>query len=119
MLVFKAQDLIPVIQDAIEYNCEILLVKDHGIYFMAQQGEKTPDGSTRHIAYAQGCHPDVDEFDDWWELCREELGGDDFVEYFPHDSPFFNDVITHGYDLNLIATHEHFNFQTTKLVDAN
>lgn len=34
------------------------------------------------MAYAVGCNPDVDAFDDWWELARAEFGGDDFGEFF-------------------------------------
>ncbi len=58
-------------------------VKDHGVYFLAERGERTPEGRQKLLAYAIGCNPDIDPFDDWWERARAELGGDDFAEVRP------------------------------------
>ena len=59
------------------------------MYFLAERGERRPDGRVKLLAYAVGCNPDTDPFDDWWELARAELGGDDFGEFFdPKDASF-------------------------------
>ena len=59
------------------------------MYFLAECGERRPDGRQKTIAYAAGCNPDVDAFDDWWELARAEFGGDDFGEFFdPQEGVF-------------------------------
>ncbi|MDQ9130394.1 DUF3085 domain-containing protein [Serratia fonticola] len=76
MLVITAHELAPVLQEAKDNQCDVLLVKDHGIYAMARKG-KMADGK-RRVAYAQGCDPEKDP--DWYDRCREEAGGDDFGE---------------------------------------
>ncbi|WP_373422432.1 DUF3085 domain-containing protein [Pseudomonas simiae] len=53
------------------------MVKDHGVYWLAEQGERQAGGRQKLIAYAVGCNAGVDAFDDWWALARNELGGDD------------------------------------------
>lgn len=68
--------------EAVVNQCRIILVKDQGVYFLAERGERRPDGRQQAVAYAIGCNPDVDAFDDWWELGRAEFGGDDFAEFF-------------------------------------
>lgn len=76
MLVITAHELIPVLQEAKDNQCDVLLVKDHGIYAMSDQG--VLENGKRRVAYAQGCDPDKDP--DWHDRCREEAGGDDFGE---------------------------------------
>ena len=44
---------------------KVRLVGDDGVYFMS--GGKV-DPNDNPIAYAEGCNPKVDEFDDWWAL---------------------------------------------------
>lgn len=39
-------------------QCRAILVKDHGVYFLAERGERRPDGRQKTIAYAAGCNPD-------------------------------------------------------------
>ena len=46
------------------------------MYFLAERGERRPDGRQALLAYAVGCNPDTDPFDDWWHLAGRELGGD-------------------------------------------
>ena len=61
-------------------------------------------GSKKLLAYAVGCDPDIDPFDDWWELARTELGGDDFGEFLdPHDTVFTR-ILNSEDDLELSAT---------------
>src|SRR5690606_37087165 len=69
-LLFKGSDLRPVLAEAIANQCRVILVKDQGVYWLAEHGECRPDGRQKLIAYAIGCNPDVDPFDDWWELAR-------------------------------------------------
>ena len=57
------------------------------------------------------CNPDVDAFDDWWELARAEFGGDDFGEFFdPHDGVFVLILNGEG-DLEVSATVTHLSLQ--------
>ena len=79
---FKGSDLRPVLAEAVANQCRVVLAKDQGVYFLAEQGERRPDGRVKLLAYAVGCNPDTDPFDGWWELARAELGGDDFGEFF-------------------------------------
>jgi hypothetical protein len=46
--------------------------------------EETAANNT-HCAYAEGCDPNVGEFDDWYGTSRDLVGGDDFVETLPID----------------------------------
>lgn len=86
---FNGADLRPVLTEARANKCRVALVKDHGVYFL--------------LAYAIGCNPDVDPFDDWWELSRSELGGDDFAEYFALQGVFAH-ILNNEDDLELSAT---------------
>jgi hypothetical protein len=61
----------------------LLFVHDQGVYLMSNGMPRT-DPNT--VAYAEGCNPGVGEFDDWYGMSRELVGGDDFVEILPiHD----------------------------------
>lgn len=89
MLLFKGNDLRPVLAEAIANKCRVILAKDDGVYFMSEKCERTSEGKPKHISYAVGCNPTTDEFDDWWQLASSELGGDDFGEHFdPLESVF-------------------------------
>ncbi|WP_308142549.1 DUF3085 domain-containing protein [Burkholderia pseudomallei] len=107
MLRFTATDLRPVLLEARERQCSVFLVKDHGVYFMAEHGEADPSGHRRHIAYALECNPNRDAFDTWYDRARDELGGDDFAEHFDANNPLFVRVINEGYDLTVRATSSH------------
>lgn len=107
MLRFTATDLRPVLLEARERQCSVLLVKDHGVYFMAERGEADPSGHRRHIAYALECDPNKHAFDVWYDRAHAELGGDDFAEQFDIDNPLFLRTINDGYDLTIRATTSH------------
>lgn len=67
----------------------LCLVHDHGVYLMSPgiphlEREDKPESS--FVAYAAGCNPDKQEFDDWWETSRILVGGDDFSEELPIDT---------------------------------
>lgn len=101
---FKGADLRPVLSEAEANKCRVVLVKDHGVYFLAERGERTPEGRQKLLAYAIGCNPDIDPFDDWWERARTELGGDDFAEHFELRDSEFARILSSEDDLELSAT---------------
>lgn len=104
-LLFKTQDLGPVVAEACATNTRLVLAKDHGVYIFAQGGAVT-DGAREHIAYAVGCNPYVDAFDDWWDRARAELGGDDCGEYFAADGELFDAIRRGTHHLEIKASRE-------------
>ena len=101
---FKGADLRPVLAEAIANQCRVILAKDQGTYFLSERGERTATGHHKLLAYAVGCNPDVDPFDDWWELVRAELGGDDFGEFFDPKEGVFLRILESDDDLELSAS---------------
>ena len=108
---FKGSDLRPVLTEAIANQCRVVLVKDHGVYVLAERGERCPDGRQKLLAYAVGCNPDTDPFDDWWHLANRELGGDDFAEYFDATDGVFTRILHTADDLMLSATATHLSLE--------
>jgi hypothetical protein len=114
MLRFRGADLRPVLVEAKANNCRVILVKDQGVYFMSDKGERDEKGRHKLLAFAVGCNPDVDGFDDWWELGRQELGGDDFGEYFDINDPLFAALLANGDDLVVQATETELTLEAVK-----
>ncbi|MGV8399249.1 DUF3085 domain-containing protein [Pseudomonas aeruginosa] len=108
MLRFREATLLPVLKEAQANQCQVILVKDHGVYFMSQVGDNDESGSRKLIAYADGCNPAVDDFEVWYERAIQELGGDDFGEHFDIADKIFQRVLVGGCDLNIKATPTHF-----------
>ena len=108
---FKGSDLRPVLAEAVANQCRVVLAKDQGVYFLAEQGERRPDGRVKLLAYAVGCNPDTDPFDDWWELARTELGGDDLGEFFDPKEGVFARILHGTDDLMLSATTTHLSLE--------
>lgn len=109
---FKGIDLRPVLAEAVVNRCRVVQVKDQGVYFLAERREHQPGGRQKLIAYAVGCNPDVDAFDDLWELARAEFGGDDLGEFFdPHDDAFALILSGKG-DLEASATAKHLSLRS-------
>ncbi|USR37580.1 DUF3085 domain-containing protein [Ectopseudomonas hydrolytica] len=108
---FKGADLRPVLAEAVANQCRVILVKDQGVYFLAERGERRPDGRQTLLAFAVGCNPDIDPFDDWWELARTELGGDDFGEDFDPKDKVFGHILNSEDDLELSATATHLSLK--------
>lgn len=104
---FKGTELRPVLLEAVVNQCRVVLVKDQGVYFLAERGERRPDGRQKLIAYAIGCNPDVDAFDDWWELARAEFGGGDIGEFFDPRDGVFALILHSANDLEVSATTTH------------
>ena len=92
-VMFHAAELAPVILEAHRNQCPLLLVKDNGLYFMAEKGELNPDTGRRLVAYAEGFDPDKADFDDWYDTLRDICGGDDFAETIESDTPLMNLVL--------------------------
>jgi len=63
----------------------LLFVHDQGVYLMSNGEPRllTEGDASNHVIYAKGCDPSVGEFDDWYGMSRELVGGDDFVEILP------------------------------------
>ena len=68
MLRFVGNDLRLVLAEAKANRCRVILVKDHGVYIMSEIGVSNEQGQRKLLAYAVGCNPDKDDFDQWWEL---------------------------------------------------
>lgn len=112
MLKFKNSDLRCVLEEAKANGCKVLLVKDHGVYMMSATGEKDDHGTHKRLAYAIGCNPNVDDFDDWWDTAKREFGGDDFVERFDVTDTVFGAVLNGSDDLLVSATATHIQLET-------
>ncbi|EBO7535878.1 hypothetical protein GG892_17765 [Salmonella enterica] len=104
MLIFNAKALKPVLLEARQNHCGVMLVKDNGIYIMSETGELTPRG--RKVAYAKGCHPEKD--DNWWETARTEVGGDDFGEPLDLTESMITRILTEGKPLCITASDDTF-----------
>ncbi|WJV27622.1 DUF3085 domain-containing protein [Pseudomonas chlororaphis] len=104
MLRFRGATLLPVLKEAQSNKCQVILVKDEGVYFMSQIGEKDHTGRHKLLCYADGCNPETESFDDWWELSRQECGGDDFGEFFDLSDDIFQHLLKGGNDLFVIVT---------------
>jgi hypothetical protein len=118
-VLFKGTELRPVLAEAVANQCRVILVKDQGVYFLAERGERRLDGRQKLIAYAVGCNPDVDPFDDWWELARIEFGGDDFGEYLDPQESVFARILHSEDDLGVSATATHLSLQAVTPTTAN
>lgn len=108
---FKGTDLRPVLAEAVANQSRVVLAKDQGVYFLAEHAERRPDGRVKLLAYAVGCNPDTDPFDDWWNLARIELDGDDFGEFFDPNEGAFARILHGTDDLMLSATATHLSLE--------
>lgn len=71
-LEFKAEDFIPVMEEAISNNGSIALIKDEGIYFVAELPTQSDTNELiPKVAFAKGCNPQTDA--DWAKNC-DRLG---------------------------------------------
>ncbi|MDA8520431.1 DUF3085 domain-containing protein [Acidovorax sp. NCPPB 4044] len=116
---FRGADLRPVLTEALAQRCKLVLVKDQGVYWLAEHGERCADGRQKLLAYAIGCHPDVDDFDTWWNLAHGELGGDDFAEFFDPGHAVFKQVLHGEFDLWLSATDQLLSVRVVPSTDSH
>lgn len=83
----------------------LFFVHDSGVYLMSNgnPGDVLKEDVGVYVAYADGCNPNIGEFDDWYNASRELVGGDDFAEIL---------VIKPGWE-KACDTHEEFHVQVT------
>ncbi|EBP4342197.1 DUF3085 domain-containing protein [Salmonella enterica] len=111
-VIFKAETLIPVIQEAMNNKCAVFIVKDHGLYMMSEQGEFDQNtGKRLTLSYAEGFNPDLIGFDDWYYELKEVCGGDDFCETLPVTDSVLQEVIRHNADLKISFTPTQFRYR--------
>lgn len=99
MLHFNPVELRPVVEETLANQCELLLVKDQGIYLMSAEGEWRKDGHIKYLVYADGCHPEKDE--DWYDTACEFAGGDDFCEHLKLDAKAAERILSEGNQLRI------------------
>ena len=72
ILKFKKNEVLKVINGMRHQQAKLMLIGSDGVYIT--------DSHRAEQAFAEGCNPEKDEFDGWWELKRKTWGGDDGVE---------------------------------------
>ncbi|CAI1201167.1 Protein of uncharacterised function (DUF3085) [Serratia quinivorans] len=101
---FKGKKTLDVITHAREQGCDLLLVKDEGVYLMAAARAN----GKRLLAYAEGLDPTTrdsgDVFDDACRLC----GGDDFMERIPSGDSTFDHLLEKQGHLEFLITPTEF-----------
>ncbi|OVZ88303.1 hypothetical protein CBW54_09645 [Yersinia kristensenii] len=100
MLKFTAKSLKPVLAESHRHHGGLLLVKNEGVYVMANKDEQKGGPI---VAYAVGLGPA--DLPDRWALHRASAaacGGDDFVEFLSLP-PFIMSTLMEGYH-DLIIT---------------
>lgn len=102
--IFRFPDMEPVIKEAQKNKCQLMLVKDQGLYFMPQKGERNAKGRIVNIAYAEGFNPDKVEFENWYDTLRDEIGGSDFAEYFDSSATAFGVALEEKLDIKVVIT---------------
>ncbi|BEM54870.1 hypothetical protein SME20J_35570 [Serratia marcescens] len=60
MLHFNPAELRAVVAEVHANQCALVLAKDNGVYLIPAVGELNATGRIKHLAYADGCHPDKD-----------------------------------------------------------
>ena len=107
-VIFTAAALRPVIQEARHHQCPLMLVKDSGLYFMAEKGDLNPDSGRRLVAYAEGFDPDKADFDEWYDTLRAICGGDDFAETIDSGTSLMSLVLDMDVNLRVEFTEHSF-----------
>jgi len=65
-VIFKAETLIPVIQEAIKDNCNVCLVKNYGLFIISENSDNNFD--ELNISYAEGFDPEQYRPDELYKL---------------------------------------------------
>jgi len=73
ILKFKKNEVLRVVNKWIPGG-RLMMVGSDGVYIMNDHP------TCAEQAFAEGCNPEKDEFDGWWELKRKTWGGDDGAE---------------------------------------
>jgi hypothetical protein len=99
----------------------LLFVHDQGVYLMSNgiPQLRTEDDKSNHVIYAEGCDPNIGEFDDWYGMSRELVGGDDFVEILPiHDYWLGDCDLFETFEVNATSSSISYGFADPKPVTA-
>jgi hypothetical protein len=64
----------------------LVLVGDHGIYFMSNAKGQKKVGREFPTAYAQECNPHKLDFETWWDNKTDSFGPDDGCIFFNTDT---------------------------------
>jgi hypothetical protein len=97
----------------------LLFVHDQGVYLMSNGEPRllTEDGKSNHVVYAEGCNPNIGEFDDWYLTSKELVGGDDFVEILPIPDYWLSDCDRfETFDINATGSSISYGFADPKPV---
>jgi len=99
----------------------LLFVHDQGVYLMSNGEPRllTEDGNANRVTHAEGCDPNIGEFDDWYGMSRELVGGDDFVEILPiHDYWLGDCDLFETFEVNATSASISYGFADPKPVTA-
>jgi len=80
------------------------LVKDQGIYLI--NAHKRRANQKNFVIYAHGYRPETN--DNWWEDCRDAVGGDDFAEWIPMNTKMLNRISKEKYSMVIDINEESF-----------
>lgn len=111
MLRFKSSELLPVLKEAQSYNCKVVFVSEHGVYFVTEIAESDIEGQWTQPAYAIGCNPRIDAFEKWWKIAATELGDEDLRERIDLTTPVLSAVLAGAGDLLITAHNAHLALQ--------
>ena len=101
-IIFKAETLIPVIQEAIKDNCNVCLVKNYGIFMISEESDNNMD--EYNLSYANGFDPERYEPDERYKLqdALDGTGGPAVcVGRIPVDNMALRHVLEHRTDLEV------------------
>lgn len=116
MLIFTAKNLKTVLQEVREHQCALLLVKDQGVYLMAEKGEMRPEKG-RHVAYAEGCDPNQsDDPGDFYQWINHYCGGDDFGEVLSLEPEMQALILSGEANICIELTEQHLKMTTPRHV---
>lgn len=107
-VIFKADKLIPVLEEAIKNKCHVLLVQCYGLFFMSEKGNTRPDGRWINVAYAEGFNPDEDYLTNYKHRLREICGGSDFSDAVSVNHPVLREVVEKRIDIQVRFTEKKF-----------
>lgn len=116
---FSAAALAPVLADIQKNAGELWLVRDEGIYLMAQNASLNASGK-RDLAYAQGFDPhepveEGEDEDDWFLKMEDVFAGGD-ASYVLEFSPQLMDFLTKKpADLCILVEDEGFKFMAKRV----
>ncbi|EBZ5771668.1 hypothetical protein EC412_05200 [Salmonella enterica subsp. enterica serovar Redlands] len=114
-VIFKAETLIPVIQEAIKDNCNVCLVKNHGLFIISENSDN--NFNEWNISYAEGFDPDLYESGELYKL-QDALynisGSAVCVGRIPVDNTALRHVLENKTDLEATLIPMQFSLRATE-----